>query len=140
MSEYLITLIDSEKSEEEAFILKSLKEFNQSKVGDSRNKALTLAMKNQRGEIIAGLTGRTSRGWLFVENLWVHEEIRGKNIGTELLSSAENEARKRGCRFAHLDTFGFQALDFYKKQGYEIFGELQDYPEGYSRYFLKKFL
>jgi ribosomal protein S18 acetylase RimI-like enzyme len=140
MSEYLITLIDSEKSEEEAFILKSLKEFNQSKVGDSRNKALTLAMKNQRGEIIAGLTGRTSLGWLFVENLWVHEEIRGKNIGTELLSSAENEARKRGCRFAHLDTFGFQALDFYKKQGYEIFGELQDYPEGYSRYFLKKFL
>jgi ribosomal protein S18 acetylase RimI-like enzyme len=140
MSEYLITLIDSEKSEEEAFILKSLKEFNQSKVGDSRNKALTLAMKNQRGEIIAGLTGRTSRGWLFVENLWVHEEIRGKNIGTDLLSSAENEARKRGCRFAHLDTFGFQALDFYKKQGYEIFGELQDYPEGYSRYFLKKVL
>jgi hypothetical protein len=39
---------------------------------------------------------------------------------------------------AYLDTFSFQAPDFYKKLGYEVFGELQDFPHGHQRYFMKK--
>ncbi len=53
-------------------------------------------------------------------------------------SRAELEARQRGARCAYLDTFSFQAPDFYKKQGYEVFGELRDFPEGHRRYFLRK--
>lgn len=51
---------------------------------------------------------------------------------------AEDEARKRGAKHAYLDTFSFQALDFYRKYGYEIFGELQDFPVGHQRYYLVK--
>jgi hypothetical protein len=39
-----------------------------------------------------------------------------------------------------LDTMSFQALDFYLKLGYTVFGRLDDLPEGHSRIFLKKAL
>jgi len=55
-----------------------------------------------------------------------------------LLEAAEQEAVKRGCRYAHVETHTFQAVDFYHKHGYIIFGELPDLPKGYTKYFLKK--
>ncbi len=51
---------------------------------------------------------------------------------------AEQEAVKRGCRYAHLETIDFQALPFYQKLGYEIFATLQNYPPGHVRYSLTK--
>jgi hypothetical protein len=39
-----------------------------------------------------------------------------------------------------LSTFSFQARPFYERFGYEVFGELPDYPEGHSLYFMKKML
>ena len=42
-----------------------------------------------------------------------------------------------GCRSAHLDTFSFQAPDFYKKLGYRVFGAI-DYPPDHRRFFLQK--
>jgi hypothetical protein len=48
------------------------------------------------------------------------------------------EAANGGARSVHLDTYDFQALGFYKKLGYGVFGELDDYPPGHTRYFLTK--
>ena len=66
------------------------------------------------------------------------EDLRGKGFGKELLSQAEEEARQRGAMHAYLDTFSFQAPGFYQKQGYEVFGQLDDFPTGHQRYFCKK--
>jgi ribosomal protein S18 acetylase RimI-like enzyme len=55
-----------------------------------------------------------------------------------LLQEAEAIAVKRGCHHSHLDTYSFQAPEFYEKQGYRRFGELPDYPPGHTRYFLRK--
>jgi hypothetical protein len=43
----------------------------------------------------------------------------------------------RGCHSARLDTFSFQAPEFYRRMGYEVFGVL-DYPPDHKRIFLKK--
>ena len=45
-----------------------------------------------------------------------------------------------GAALAHLDTFDFQARDFYLKNGYDVFGLLDDCPEGHTRYYLSKHL
>jgi hypothetical protein len=58
--------------------------------------------------------------------------------GRRLLEAIEDEARKRGCRWAHLDTFSYQARPFYERLGYELFATLDDYPPGHQRFFLKK--
>ena len=49
-------------------------------------------------------------------------------IGARLLKSAETEAKKRRCKYVFLDTFSFQAPDFYKKYGYQERFVLEDYP------------
>jgi GNAT superfamily N-acetyltransferase len=68
----------------------------------------------------------------------VAEDLRGQDYGTKLMEAAELEARSRGCHAAYVDTFSFLALDFYRKVGYTIFGELEDFPKGHTRYFLRK--
>ncbi len=67
-------------------------------------------------------------------------KFRGQDVGTKVLKLAEDIARERGCIGLWLDTYWFQARSFYEKQGYEVFGELPDYPHGGPRYFLKKSL
>jgi GNAT superfamily N-acetyltransferase len=70
--------------------------------------------------------------------LWVSETVRGSGYGTALMQAAEREAVRRGVRNIFLNTFSFQAVDFYLKLGYTIFGELEDFPPGHKRVFLQK--
>lgn len=52
----------------------------------------------------------------------------------------ENTAKKKGAKYAEVDTFSFQALPFYQKQGFEIFGTLENYPISDKKYYLNKVL
>jgi hypothetical protein len=54
------------------------------------------------------------------------------------MARAEEEAIRRGCCHAYLDTFDFQAPGFYRKLGYSEWGVLEDFPPGHQRIFLKK--
>ncbi len=38
----------------------------------------------------------------------------------------------------HLDTFTFQAIDFFPRFGYETYAVLDDSPDGIKRYYLNK--
>ena len=98
---------------------------------------VTLAVRDEEGQVCAGLLGRTAWNWLRIDSVWVSDERRGKGVGRELILRAEQIARDRGCRGAHLDTFGFQAPDFYSRLGYQSFGQLEDYPDE-THYFFKK--
>ena len=61
-------------------------------------------------------------------------------MGSLLLERVEKEAQAMGVSLSHLDTFDFQAKDFYLKHGYEIFGVLENCPPGHNRFYLKKSL
>ncbi len=61
-------------------------------------------------------------------------------LATKLVAVAEEEATRRGCHSAWIDTLNPKACDLYRRLGYEIFGELKDYPVGGSRVFLQKTL
>ena len=101
-------------------------------------KILMVLLRYEAGSIVGGLYGNTLWGWLEISLLWVNEHQRVARLGSRIMAAAEQEAIARGCRYAKVETFSFQALGFYRKQGYEVYAELDDFPEGESLYFLKK--
>ena len=68
--------------------------------------------------------------WFYVDLFWLREDVRGQGHGHRLIELAENEARKRGASRVYLDTFSFQAPDFYRDHGDQVFGELPDFLAG----------
>lgn len=115
-----------------------ISEFNTQQAGDDAGKNLCFVVRNPGGEVVGGVIGATYWDWLYVNLMWVREDLRGSGYGRRLLALAEDEARKRGAKNSYLDTFSFQAPDFYKKYGYRVFGELPDFPAGHQRLFLTK--
>lgn len=119
-------------------ILAPLRAYNTSKAGTSKGLPLVIAVRDAEGGVIGGLWGTTSYEWLFTSLLVVPETLRGQGIGRRLMTMAHDEAMARGCRGAWLDTFEFQARGFYERLGYQVFGEIPEYPPGYSRFFMRK--
>ncbi len=122
------------------FLDQKLFENSFSKIGRYRYEPLVLILRDDNHNAAGGLHGQTGLGWLYVEVLWVNEERRGEGYGTRLVKAAEVEAENRGCHSAYLYTYSFQQPEFYKKLGYEVFGELADFPNGHMKYFMKKSL
>ena len=77
-------------------------------------------------------------GWLYIERLWVDEALRGQGVGTRVMARMERVALAEGVHRFQVGTTSFQALDFYIKQGYEVFAQLEDHPPGCTDYMLKK--
>ena len=112
--------------------------YNIEQAGADRGQSMCFVIKGPEDEIVGGVIGATHWDWLYIDLMWIQEEFRGHGYGAQLLKLAEDEARSRGAKNAYLDTFSFQAPDFYKKYGYQVFGELQDFPPGHQRYYLTK--
>lgn len=137
-------IIENCKDGDADYIIDRLVEYNLSQVPaeqetlfDTLDKKIT----DDNGKIIAGCVGRMYC-WnvAYIDTLWVDEIFRGKGLGSKLLDKVERIAKQKGCYLIHLDTFSFQAKEFYEKQGYEVFGVLEDCPKGHCRYYLKKCL
>jgi len=126
--------------EELAAIGDGLTAFNDADVGPSGRQPLAVLIRDIEGNVIGGLNGYTAWGWLFTQWLFIPDALRGSGMAGKLLSKAEAEARTRGCHGAWIDTFSPVARKAYMRQGYEIFGELPEFPKGRTRTFLKKML
>jgi GNAT superfamily N-acetyltransferase len=135
---YIISFQEDPQTEAIEAIRSNLVTFNRLQVGRDNYKPFLFTINNATEETIGGIVGEAYLGWLYIELLWVSEEIRNFGYGSKLLIAAETKAKEYGCQNAYLDTFSFQALGFYQKHGYTVFGELPDFPIGYSRYFLTK--
>lgn len=118
-----------------------LKEYNLRHREASANVPIGIFLEDEKNKKFAGLTGETFGNWLCIRFLFVSEALRGQGIGSKLLEAAESEARRRGCKFAFVDTFSFQAPEFYKKHGYREVFTLEEYPYTEKRhYYTKKLL
>ena len=116
-----------------------LNAFNDARVGYADRLPLNVVVRDgEGGEILGGIIGRTSLGLAFIDLVFLPETLRGRDIGTRMMALAEEEARRRGCRFGVLYTVSFQAPAFYERLGWRIMGEVPCEPAGTSRVFLTK--
>jgi GNAT superfamily N-acetyltransferase len=140
MLDYTLTLEQQPAQTDIATIYRWITDYNLAQVGDHWQGRLTILARDRDRQLVGGLYGFTDRGWLRIEVLAIHEQLRHHGLGSKLLAAAEDEARRRGCHAVWLDTFSFQALPFYQKHGYTIFGALGRYPDTHTRYFVQKSL
>jgi GNAT superfamily N-acetyltransferase len=119
-------------------VVKGLVAHNTARAGRSKFKRFAVSVRDDEDEIRGGIIAYTLWNWCFIELLWLDEAVRGSGLGTELMQRAETIAASRGARHVYVDTFSFQADGFYQGLGYEIFGELTDFPPGHRRIWLKK--
>ena len=138
---YTLTLEDNPPKDDIKAVNEGLEAFNRQAIQFDPSddyKALRLFVRANDGTVMGGLLGGTWWHWLYINILWVHDDLRGQDFGTDLMRAAEQEVLKRGCHSVYVDTHSFQALPFYQKLGYAVFGELADFPPGHIRYFLQK--
>ena len=115
-----------------------LNRYNESMAPGGDWESLWIVGRDLGGDVRAGLRGLTGYSWLFVSWFWVAEPYRRRGVGSQLLLGAEAIARDRGCAHVYVDTFSFQAPDFYKRHGFAEFGRLEEFPPGHSRIWLAK--
>ena len=134
--------IEKSSDKESELIIDKLINYNLSKVPNTQKKSfiwINRVIKDNHGGIIAGINSKMyCWNCLYIDSLFVDDKYRNKGLGRKLLEEIEMIAKGNKCKLNHLDTFDFQAKDFYLKQGYEIFGVLDQCPENHKRYYMKK--
>ncbi|WP_168429675.1 GNAT family N-acetyltransferase [Erwinia amylovora] len=119
-------------------IRQKLMAFNAQYVDFNQVRDLAVFIDDDSGNKIAGLLATTWGNWMHIHFLWVEEALRGSGHGARLLQAAELEATVRGCQRACVDTFSFQAREFYEKQGYRLQMTLEQMPVHHRQHYLIK--
>jgi len=87
-------------------------------------------------KFIGGIFANIQYEYMFINRLFVDVKYRGNYIASKLMRLMEKESIKRGITNIYLTTFEFQAAGFYKKHGYKIVMEIEDYPKGFKEVFI----
>ncbi|UTZ29250.1 GNAT family N-acetyltransferase [Vibrio campbellii] len=116
-----------------------IRAYNRMHLPDGDVDAIGCFARNDEGKIVGGLTGEMFNNTVFVEYLWVDAEARTSGVGSKLIALLEEQVKPHGVTHLYLDTYSFQALDFYLKLGFEKVGQYSGYPAaGIDKHFLQK--
>ncbi|MDX2077938.1 MAG: GNAT family N-acetyltransferase [bacterium] len=140
MSQIRIEYTNTPNPDWENTVKQGLYAHNRKSVGSRDLVSFSLFALNEQDEVVGGLLGDSIWGWLMIDILWVSETVRGQGYGEKLMMRAEEIAIEKGYTNIILETFSFQALPFYQKLGYVVYGQLDGFPPGHTRYSLKKAL
>ena len=119
-------------------VARGLRAYNNQFAGALNERKLGCFARDETGRVVGGAHGHVVWSWLYIERLWVESDLRGAGVGAQVLARIERLALAEGVFRFHVQTTSFQALDFYRKQGYEVYAELEDNPPGFTDYSLKK--
>ncbi|HEU4618921.1 MAG TPA: GNAT family N-acetyltransferase [Gammaproteobacteria bacterium] len=122
----------------DSLLAERIYEFNAAATGCRDAELFRIVRKSESGELEAGLSGYTWARCCFVSYLWVSEPLRGKGLGTALLSAAEEHAAGKGCLLVLLSSHSFQAPEFYARRGYQQVARIEDHPVGHASFFFSK--
>ena len=125
---------------EREHVQQKLVEYADSFTGPRNYREFGLVLRDESGAAVGGITGDMVWDWLQISILWVAEPLRGQGHGHRLLERAEALGRAEGCRFARLNTFEFEAREFYESHGYEVRSQTDGFPAGHTQFNLYKTL
>lgn len=139
MTDRAFQILNDDADRLKAELLEGLRQFNEAAAGPYHDEPLALAVRDDKGVLIGGLSGLFYWNMLHVHLLWVDQSHRHSGYGTALLARAEDVAMKRGCEVIYLETYTFQAPNFYRRRGYTSLGSMADAPKGFeTTWFVKR--
>ena len=136
--DFSITMTDAPSQDLWQQVWDGLAAYNLQFAPADEHQQLVIFVHDADKKLIGGLLGGTAWEWLYINIFWLDESVRRQRLGEKILQMVEQEAIRRGCRHAYFDTLSFQARGFYEKYGYVVFAELDDFPPGHKKYFMKK--
>jgi N-acetylglutamate synthase-like GNAT family acetyltransferase len=90
------------------------------------------------GTVVGGAVGRRWGPCCELQQLWVEPGRRHQGIAKRLLAAFEAQAQSHGCSGFYLETFSFQAPEFYRSVGYTVAHENKLFPHGIVKYLMVK--
>lgn len=133
-----IELDDHPRPEDFRVVLDGVRAFNRDQTGNERPRPVACFLRDEQNQIVGGVQANLWGRSAHVDALWVDERHRGQGYGEQLMEAIANYAATHGHPLVYLETGSFQALPFYEKLGYRVFGELPEISEGHTLYFLYK--
>ncbi|RAP35476.1 hypothetical protein B1207_12320 [Legionella quinlivanii] len=131
-------VLDLEPSEQNNGILRrGIIDFNVAHLGEKAHNCSVFA-RDENENIIGGATLWVHSDAAYIDILWIEEAFRQQRIGSAIMKVVDDYARKQKLSALFVDTFDFQALDFYLKQGFQLVAEIKAYLLKHDRYYLRK--
>lgn len=100
-------------------------------------KEIHIFLQDENGLVCGGILGETCWNWLEIQYLFVEPSYRRHGYGKKLIQEVEKMAINNQCDFIKVDTLSFQALDFYIKEGFEVYGVIENAGR-HTHYYMKK--
>ena len=94
--------------------------------------------KNNDGKLVGAVMGTKTLNLFFISHIFVEEEFRNKNIGSNLLAKIEVGAKNEGCTILRLNTFNDLSHRFYEKSGFIETVRINSYMKGFDLVFYEK--
>lgn len=135
---YSISYQERATSEEEDALFEGINQISSVPKGINKMQTFAFFVRDSEKKILAGATGMTMYGSLYLELLWVSPELRQHGMGSKLIQECESLAQKRGCTFIFLMTMDWEALPFYQKLGFDIEFTREGFEKNTKMYVLRK--
>lgn len=97
-----------------------------------------LITKKENGKLIGGLSARYYWDMIYLDEFYIDATYRKSGLGSDMLKTLIGIGQDKMAKYICLETFSFQARQFYEKFGFEVIGEIKDYPPGESMFTMRK--
>ena len=117
-TEYQIKFIDKIDDETEKRMIHDLVAYEAKHGIDVNYQRFSVSIFDKNNKIFGVINAFTAFAEIYVDDMWIDSNYRGKGYGRQLLLSLENYFKGDGFNNINLVTSAFQAPEFYKKCGY----------------------
>lgn len=131
-----IEFFEKEPAEVKAFITRGFEDDHLEKTNTVRKK-FAISLKDNN-ELVAAGRGSVFGRDLYISELMVSLKHRKKNYGSAVIKEISKHAKKHNCSVIFVDTYDYQAPEFYVKNGFIEIARIDGYRNKHSRIFLKK--
>jgi GNAT superfamily N-acetyltransferase len=141
-----INLIDRDMTSKELDQMRAGFDENSQENGVAIQESDRFGFVALKGELFVGCVsglayrnGDEYSGWFYLTDLFVKKDYRLQGLGTALLTALEKKITPIDVSHIWTWTAGYEAPEFYTKQGYQVFAEMENwYSDGSSRVGLRK--